>query len=169
MEIIDVLSKNYISEHKKYVDGFLNAMVFGSKLTITEIEGCELLKIINFSDISNSWSVDDLLNKTGLTKNLTLLSEKIKYLIFEVGDPLSVKTMLQSIVSGRIKTYNLCERRGKMGWHKTGHKNRRKATTVNKNNADTTISGHFRAINRSGVGVILTKDEIEYVKKFFKI
>ena len=168
MEIIDVLSKNYISEHKKYVDGFLNTMVFGSKVKVKKALGSKYLNTINFSDISTSWVVKDLLNQSGISNNLTQLSEKIKYLIFEVGDPLSVKHMLQSIVSGRIKTYKLCERRGKIGWYKTGHKNRRKATRVNEKNDDTTISGHFRAINRGG-GVILTKDEIEYVKKFFKL
>lgn len=65
-----------------------------------------LMYIVNFSDLENSWSIEDMLKKVaGESKTLQFLADKINYMIHR-GRGNDVKNMVEKICTGRIKSFS---------------------------------------------------------------
>ncbi len=101
-----------------------------------------LFHIIKFSDIQDSWSVEDLMGNNA--KCLELLAGKLSYMIMK-GDSPNVRPMLEKIVTGRIKTFKFRNKHG---------------VVVNCG------KGHFRIGTTS---FILSERELNKIKEFFNL
>lgn len=106
-----------------------------------------LLCFVNYSDIENSWSVNDLLAKVyGKSPTLEILADKISYMI-NMGRGNDVKNMVEKICTGRIKSLS--------------------HITTSKGLNNTYLGrGHFRWNYQAHT---LNKKEIEHLKNYFKL
>jgi hypothetical protein len=107
-----------------------------------------LMYLIKFSDLTDSWSVKDILAKlVGKSITLKILGEKINYMILK-GRANDVKPMLIKICSGRIKHLQ------------------QPPSKYSNNDTQPLGRGHFRW---DGKAQTLTTAELEHVKKYFNI
>lgn len=128
------------------------------QLNEPQVKSTGKLYFIKFSDITDSWSVKDLLCKLyGKSPNLEVLADKISSMIYK-GNADSVKQMLEKICTGRVK--NL----------KQPDLNR---STIDNNGvrtaekfSETLGKGHFRWNRRA---YTLTDAEIKHIKQYFKL
>lgn len=164
---IAIIGKDYKIEHEKAVDSILDKFGKVKSNKVKDVPGFKYIKTVQFKDL-DTWDIKQMIGKgSPATK---ALAEKIVRLIFGVGSPSSVEPFLRSVVSGKMKVYKLCERKGKIGWHRDKSRERRKKfDTVDKHdqgvNEDVVI-GHFRS---GHTGFILTDAERKYIKKFFNL
>jgi hypothetical protein len=104
-----------------------------------------LLCFVKYSDITNSWSVNDLLAKVyGESPTLKILADKIDYMI-NMGRGNDVPVMIEKICTGRIK----------------------KLSQINNTlNNDYLGHGHFRWNYKAHT---LNQKEIKHLKEYFKL
>ena len=100
-----------------------------------------IMSIINYSDIKNSWSVNELIK--GDYRGLSILAKKLSHMIIK-GDSVNIKPMLSKIITGRKRTFKFKD----------------KDMTVNCG------KGHFRL---GQTAIILTEEEILKIKEYFKL
>lgn len=92
------------------------------------------------------------------------LTEKIYHMCFNIGSPSSVKPMLESIVTGKVKTWsNDYDDRGKQltGYHISYITNKYQDIRTGKLNI---VKGHFRWDFKA---YTLDRDDLLYIKKHF--
>jgi hypothetical protein len=118
-----------------------------------------LMYIVKFSDLKNSWSVEDILKKiAGESKTLEILANKINYMINK-GRGKDVKPMIEKICTGRIKS--LSKRPSKKELHKHGF-----YETNNKPISEYLGKGHFRWNDSAHT---LNELEMQRLKNYFKL
>lgn len=104
-----------------------------------------LLCFVKFSDIENSWDVNDLLAKVyGKSPTLEILADKISYMIHK-GRGNDVPVMIKKICTGRIKKISQIN---------------------NRFNNDFLGFGHFRWNYKAHT---LNEKEIKHLKDYFKL
>lgn len=126
-----------------------------------------LLCFVKFSDITNSWSVDDLLAKVyGESKTLQILADKINYMILR-GRANDVKPMIEKICTGRIKSLSKGLSKQEIISNKLKYssdvRNRLLSTNYNREYLG---KGHFRWNHQAHT---LNNKEIKHLKTYFKI
>lgn len=118
-----------------------------------------LMYIVNFRDLTDSWSVKDVLaKKFGVSPTLKILADKIAHMIIK-GDAVNVKPMLVKIVSGRVKHFSIPK-------DKETIKLFEKYGSLIDRNSNPLGFGHFRWNRKAHT---LTQAEINHIKKYFKL
>lgn len=115
-----------------------------------------LLCFVKFSDIENSWSVNDLLAKIyGKSPTLEILADKISYMIYQ-GRANDIPVMIKKICTGRIKSLS----------KETAKHNMNKKHISDIYCKEYLGKGHFRWNYQA---YTLNNKEIEHLKQYFKI
>lgn len=106
-----------------------------------------LFCFVKYSNIENSWSVNDLLSKVyGKSPTLEILADKISYMI-HMGRANDVKNMIEKICTGRIKSLS-------------------HITTSKGLNSIYLGRGHFRWNYKAHT---LNNKELKHLKEYFKL
>ncbi len=123
---------------------------------VKEISG--KLIIIKYSDIKDSWSVQDLLfGYYGKSTTLEILADKIYSMIIK-GDAVNVKPMLLRIINKGVKNLKQPGYSSYKWVNINGNEKRKNLGNIGK--------GHFRWNYQS---YVLNEKEIKHLKKFFKL
>lgn len=151
------------------------------------IEGCNLLKTIQFKDLT-SWSADYHFNITSNNGKpstaLQAFADKLKRMATDYrdggnGDLSSIKPFIESVVSGRIKVWDEDGKRCKFRERRKCYTEKQGESQIYYKNdgfgrdgegahhyKNSITVGHFR---ENWQGWILTEQEIQVIKKFFNI
>jgi hypothetical protein len=114
--------------------------------------------IVKFSDLGNSWSVEDVLKKVaGESKTLQILANKINYMINK-GRGNDVKPMIKKICTGRIKSLSKPPSKKELHKHKFYEGLTPESEYLGK--------GHFRWNDSAHT---LNELEIQRLKNYFKL
>lgn len=143
---IDFLD-SYWSEAKRIAADIKENMPVGCRNEIQPVfsNGGAKMYIVNFSDLTDSWSPYDIINRVGgRSRKLEALSDKICNMIYK-GDACNVKPLVEAICNNRIK--KLTGKYTNSGGEFLGY-------------------GHFRW-NRQAY--TLNPMEIRHLKNYFKI
>lgn len=119
-------SIQFINNHRKQLDYHFNK--FFDFLYLEKPKA--FFKVINYSDLGDSWSIEKY-------KNLKILEQKCKHMVYNLGQPNDILPFLKSIASNKIK----------------------KLTKPNKSGAGDFLGyGHFRWNYKA---IVLSKKELE--------
>ena len=123
--------------------------------------------LVNYSEIGNSWSVEDILRKvSGKSKNLEVLADKIFYMVHK-GRSNDVKPMIEKICTGRIKSlYKGCSKAQIKSNELRNSDDIRKRLGSTNYMRENLGKGHIRWNNQA---YVLNELELNHLKTYFKI